>query len=93
MADEIQSGMGRTGRMFAIEHWGVEPDLMTVAKSLGAGMPIAAVVGRQEIMDAVHPFGLGGTYSGNPVAAVRRMKFVWRQRNAGVCRTSTTSAT
>jgi 4-aminobutyrate aminotransferase/(S)-3-amino-2-methylpropionate transaminase len=69
IADEIQSGMGRTGKMFAIEHWGVAPDLMTVAKSLGAGMPISAVVGRREIMDAVHPFGLGGTYSGNPVAA------------------------
>jgi len=69
VADEIQSGMGRTGKMFAIEHWGVAPDLMTTAKSLGAGMPISAVVGRQEIMDCVHPFGLGGTYSGNPVAA------------------------
>jgi 4-aminobutyrate aminotransferase/(S)-3-amino-2-methylpropionate transaminase len=69
VADEIQSGMGRTGKMFAIEHWGVEPDLVTVAKSLGAGMPIAADVGRQEIMDAVHPWGLGGTYGANPVAA------------------------
>jgi len=69
VADEIQSGMGRTGTMFAIEHWGVEPDLITVAKSLGAGMPIASVVGRKEIMDAVHPWGLGGTYGGNPVAS------------------------
>ncbi|MEJ5357085.1 MAG: 4-aminobutyrate--2-oxoglutarate transaminase [Desulfobacterales bacterium] len=68
VADEIQSGMGRTGRMFAIEHWGVEPDLVTVAKSLGAGMPIAAVVGRAEILDSVHPWGLGGTYGANPVA-------------------------
>ncbi len=68
VADEIQSGMGRTGKMFAIEHWGVEPDLITVAKSLAAGMPLAAVVGRQEIMDSVHPWGLGGTYGGNPVA-------------------------
>jgi len=68
VADEIQSGMGRTGKMFAIEHWGVEPDMITVAKSLAAGMPLAAVVGRQEIMDAVHPWGLGGTYGGNPVA-------------------------
>jgi 4-aminobutyrate aminotransferase/(S)-3-amino-2-methylpropionate transaminase len=68
VADEIQSGMGRTGKMFAIEHWGVEPDLITVAKSLAAGMPLAAVVGRQEIMDSVHPFGLGGTFGGNPVA-------------------------
>ncbi len=69
VSDEIQSGMGRTGKMFAIEHWGVEPDLITVAKSMGAGMPIAAVVGRKEIMDSVHPWGLGGTYSANPVAS------------------------
>ncbi|MGD9236086.1 MAG: 4-aminobutyrate--2-oxoglutarate transaminase [Desulfobacterales bacterium] len=68
VADEIQSGMGRTGKMFAIEHWDVEPDLMTVAKSLAAGMPLSAVVGRQEIMDAVHPGGLGGTYGANPLA-------------------------
>jgi 4-aminobutyrate aminotransferase/(S)-3-amino-2-methylpropionate transaminase len=68
IADEIQSGMGRTGEMFAIEHWGVEPDLITVAKSMAAGMPLAAVVGRQKIMDAVHPWGLGGTYGGNPLA-------------------------
>ena len=69
VADEIQSGMGRTGTMFAIEHWGVEPDLITVAKSMGAGMPIAAVVGRREVMDSVHPWGLGGTYGSNPVAS------------------------
>ncbi len=68
VADEIQSGMGRTGKMFAIEHWNVEPDLITVAKSLAAGMPLSAVVGKQEIMDAVHPGGLGGTYGANPVA-------------------------
>ena len=68
VADEIQSGMGRTGTLFAIEHWNVEPDLVTVAKSLGAGMPIAAVVGRAEIMDSVHAGGLGGTYGANPLA-------------------------
>lgn len=68
VCDEIQSGMGRTGKMFAIEHWGVEPDLVCVAKSLAAGMPLSAVVGRQEIMDSVHPGGLGGTYGANPVA-------------------------
>jgi len=68
IADEIQTGMGRTGKMFAMEHWKVEPDLMTVAKSLAAGMPLSAVVGRKEIMDAVHPSGVGGTYGGNPVA-------------------------
>jgi 4-aminobutyrate aminotransferase/(S)-3-amino-2-methylpropionate transaminase len=68
VSDEIQAGMGRTGKMFAIEHWGVEPDLVSVAKSLAAGMPLSAVVGREEIMDSVHPGGIGGTYGGNPVA-------------------------
>ena len=68
IADEIQTGMGRTGKMFAMENWNEAPDLMTVAKSLAAGMPLSAVVGRKEIMEVVHPFGLGGTYGGNPVA-------------------------
>jgi 4-aminobutyrate aminotransferase/(S)-3-amino-2-methylpropionate transaminase len=68
IADEIQRGMGGKGKMFAIEHWGVEPDMITVAKSLAGGMPLAAVVGKQGIMDAVHSWGLGGTYGGNPVA-------------------------
>jgi 4-aminobutyrate aminotransferase / (S)-3-amino-2-methylpropionate transaminase / 5-aminovalerate transaminase len=66
--DEIQSGMGRTGRMFAIEHWKVVPDLLVCAKSLAAGLPLSAVVGRREIMDAPHVGGLGGTFAGNPVA-------------------------
>ena len=60
--------MGRTGKMFAIEHWGIEPDIITVGKSLAAGMPLSAVVGKAEIMDSIHPGGLGGTYSGNPLA-------------------------
>lgn len=68
IADEIQSGMGRTGKMFAIEHYNVNPDLMTVAKSLAAGMPLAAVVGKKEIMESVHPGGVGGTYGGNPLS-------------------------
>jgi 4-aminobutyrate aminotransferase / (S)-3-amino-2-methylpropionate transaminase / 5-aminovalerate transaminase len=68
IADEIQSGMGRTGKMFAMEHYGVEPDVVTVAKSFAAGMPLSAVVGKKEIMDSVHPGGLGGTYGGNPIA-------------------------
>ena len=68
IADEIQSGFCRTGRMFAVEHDGVEPDLMIIAKSMGAGMPISGVVGRAEMMDAPPPGTLGGTYSGNPVA-------------------------
>jgi 4-aminobutyrate aminotransferase/(S)-3-amino-2-methylpropionate transaminase len=68
VADEIQSGMCRTGAWFASEHEGVVPDLVTVAKGIAGGLPLAGVVGRAEIMDAVHPGGLGGTYGGNPVA-------------------------
>ena len=68
VADEVQSGFGRTGRMFAIEHSGVEPDLVTVAKSIAAGLPLSAVVGRAAIMDAPPASAVGGTYVGNPVA-------------------------
>ena len=68
VADEIQSGAGRTGKMFAIEHYGVTADLYTLAKSLGGGFPLSAVVGRADVMDACGPGGLGGTYAGNPVA-------------------------
>jgi 4-aminobutyrate aminotransferase/(S)-3-amino-2-methylpropionate transaminase len=68
VADEIQSGAGRTGKMFAIEHYGVAADLYTLAKSLGGGFPLSAVVGRADVMDACGPGGLGGTYAGNPVA-------------------------
>jgi 4-aminobutyrate aminotransferase / (S)-3-amino-2-methylpropionate transaminase / 5-aminovalerate transaminase len=70
VADEIQSGMGRAGRWFAIEDEDVRPDIVTSAKSLGGGLPISAVTGRTDLMDAVHVGGLGGTYGGNPVAAV-----------------------
>ena len=66
--DEIQSGMGRTGKLFAIEHYGVVPDIVTTAKSLAAGLPLSGVTGRAEMMDAPHVGGLGGTYGGNPVA-------------------------
>ena len=66
--DEIQTGFGRTGKMFACEHYGVVPDLIATAKSLAGGLPLAAVTGRAEIMDLVHPGGLGGTYGGNPLA-------------------------
>jgi 4-aminobutyrate aminotransferase/(S)-3-amino-2-methylpropionate transaminase len=68
IADEIQTGFGRTGAFFACEHYGIEPDLLAVAKSLGGGLPLAAVVGKAEIMDAPEPGGLGGTFAGNPVA-------------------------
>jgi len=68
IADEIQTGFGRTGTMFAIEHSGVTPDLLTTSKSLAGGLPLSAVVGRAEVMDSVEPGGLGGTFGGNPVA-------------------------
>jgi 4-aminobutyrate aminotransferase / (S)-3-amino-2-methylpropionate transaminase / 5-aminovalerate transaminase len=68
IADEVQSGFGRTGKMFACEHYGIEPDILVTAKSLGGGLPLAAVTGRAEIMDAPGPGGLGGTFAGNPLA-------------------------
>jgi len=68
VADEVQTGFGRTGRMFAMEHYGVEPDLMTVAKSIAAGLPLSGVLGKAEIMDAPGDSAVGGTYVGNPVA-------------------------
>ena len=76
IADEIQAGFGRTGTLFAIEHAGVVPDMVTTAKSLAAGMPLAAVTGRAELMDAPHPGGLGGTYSGNPLACVAAIEAI-----------------
>lgn len=68
IADEVQSGFGRTGKMFACEHYGIEPDIVVTAKSLGGGLPLAAVTGRAEIMDAPGVGGLGGTFTGNPLA-------------------------
>ncbi len=66
--DEVQTGLGRTGKMFAIEHYGIEPDLMTVAKSIAAGLPLSGVIGKAEIMDAPDDSAIGGTYVGNPIA-------------------------
>jgi len=68
IADEVQSGFARTGRMFAIEHSGVEPDLITIAKSLAGGVPLSAVIGKAPIMDSPEPGGLGGTFAGSPLA-------------------------
>jgi 4-aminobutyrate aminotransferase / (S)-3-amino-2-methylpropionate transaminase / 5-aminovalerate transaminase len=68
IADEIQTGFARTGKMFGIEHSGVEPDLVTVAKSLAGGFPLSGIIGRAAIMDAAEPGGLGGTYAGSPIA-------------------------
>jgi 4-aminobutyrate aminotransferase/(S)-3-amino-2-methylpropionate transaminase len=68
VADEVQTGFGRTGRLFAMEHFAVRPDLVTVAKSIAGGLPLSGVLGRAEIMDAPVAGGVGGTYVGNPVA-------------------------
>ncbi|HQT67214.1 MAG: 4-aminobutyrate--2-oxoglutarate transaminase [Rhodospirillales bacterium 20-60-12] len=68
IADEVQTGFARTGKLFAMEHSGVKPDLMTIAKSLAGGFPLSGVIGRAEIMDAAEPGGLGGTYAGSPIA-------------------------
>ena len=76
IADEVQCGMGRTGRVFACEHYGIAPDLLVTAKSLGGGMPIGAVTGRADVMDSAHPGGVGGTYGGNPVACAAALAAV-----------------
>jgi 4-aminobutyrate aminotransferase / (S)-3-amino-2-methylpropionate transaminase / 5-aminovalerate transaminase len=76
IADEIQTGFGRTGRWFALEHAGVEPDLMTTAKSLGGGFPISAVTGKAEVMDAPGPGGLGGTYGGSPMSCAAALAVI-----------------
>jgi 4-aminobutyrate aminotransferase/(S)-3-amino-2-methylpropionate transaminase len=68
IADEVQTGFGRTGKFFAMEHYDVEPDIICVAKSLAGGFPLSGVIGRAAIMDAADPGGLGGTYAGNPLA-------------------------
>ena len=68
IADEVQTGFARTGDMFASDHEGIVPDLITMAKGMGGGLPVAAVTGRADVMDSIHPGGLGGTYGGNPIA-------------------------
>ncbi|MBI4387171.1 MAG: 4-aminobutyrate--2-oxoglutarate transaminase [Elusimicrobia bacterium] len=73
IADEVQTGFGRTGKMFAIEHSGAAPDVLVVAKSLAAGLPLSGIVGRAEVLDSVEAGGLGGTYGGNPVACAAAM--------------------
>jgi 4-aminobutyrate aminotransferase/(S)-3-amino-2-methylpropionate transaminase len=83
VADEIQTGFGRTGRVFAVEHEGVEPDLVTTAKSLAGGLPLAGVTGRADIMDSVHTGGLGGTYGGNPLACAAGLASVEAMESEG----------
>ena len=83
VVDEVQTGFGRTGRMFACEHYGLEPDLLTMAKSLGGGFPISAVTGRAAVMDSAQVGGLGGTYTGNPIAcaaALAAIEFIQKNR-------------
>ena len=89
IADEIQAGFGRTGKWFAIEHSGVVPDLITVAKSLAGGYPLAGVVGRAEVMDALAPGGLGGTYGGNPVACAAALAAIEAIETEGLLARST----
>jgi len=76
IADEVQTGMGRTGKMFACQHFGLAPDVLIVGKSLAGGLPLSAVTGRGEIMDAPHVGGLGGTFSGNPLACRAAMEVI-----------------
>ena len=83
VVDEVQTGFGRTGRMFACEHYGLEPDIITMAKSLAGGFPLSAVTGRAELMDSAQVGGLGGTYTGNPVscaAALAAVDYIERER-------------
>ncbi|KIN79694.1 4-aminobutyrate--2-oxoglutarate transaminase [Sulfitobacter mediterraneus] len=89
IADEIQAGFGRTGTWFAVEHSGVVPDLITVAKSMAGGYPIAGVIGRAEVMDAVIPGGLGGTYGGNPVACAAALAAIDAIEEEGLLARST----
>jgi 4-aminobutyrate aminotransferase/(S)-3-amino-2-methylpropionate transaminase len=85
VADEVQTGFARTGRLFAIEHYGVEPDLIPVAKALGGGFPISGVIGKAAIMDAAEPGGLGGTYGGNPIAAAAALAVLDVIEEEGLC--------
>lgn len=85
IADEIQTGFARTGRMFAVEHSGVEPDLMTVAKAMAGGFPIAGVIGKAEIMDAPGPGGLGGTYGGSPLGCAAALEVLKIIEEDGLC--------
>jgi 4-aminobutyrate aminotransferase-like enzyme len=88
VADEVQTGFARTGRLFAIEHYDVEPDLIPVAKALGGGFPISGLIGKAEIMDAPDPGGLGGTYGGNPIACAAALAVLDAIETEGLCERS-----
>jgi 4-aminobutyrate aminotransferase / (S)-3-amino-2-methylpropionate transaminase / 5-aminovalerate transaminase len=85
VVDEVQTGFGRTGKLFAIEHYGIEPDLITVAKSIAAGLPLSGVIGKAEIMDAPADSAIGGTYVGNPVAQAAALAVLDVIEGEGVC--------
>ena len=93
IADEIQTGFCRTGSWFACDHEGVVPDLITTAKGIAAGMPLAAVTGRRELMNAVHAGGLGGTYGGNPVAAAAALAAIGVMRDEALAERASTLGT
>jgi 4-aminobutyrate aminotransferase/(S)-3-amino-2-methylpropionate transaminase len=85
VVDEVQTGFGRTGKLFAIEHYGIEPDLITVAKSIAAGLPLSGVIGKAEIMDAPGDSAIGGTYVGNPVAQAAALAVLDVIEDEGLC--------
>ena len=89
ISDEVQAGFGRTGTWFAIEHSGVVPDLITVAKSMAGGYPLAGVIGRADVMDALDPGGLGGTYGGNPIACAAALAAIEAIDSEGLLARST----
>jgi 4-aminobutyrate aminotransferase/(S)-3-amino-2-methylpropionate transaminase len=89
VVDEVQTGFARTGKLFAIEHYGVEPDLMTLAKSIAGGLPLSAVVGKAEIMDAPGDSAIGGTYVGNPVAQAAALAVLDVIEDEGLCERAT----
>jgi 4-aminobutyrate aminotransferase/(S)-3-amino-2-methylpropionate transaminase len=84
IADEIQTGFGRTGKLFACEHFGLTPDLITTAKSLAGGLPLAAVTGRADVLDAAQPGGLGGTYGGNPLSCAAALAVLQVLQQEGI---------
>jgi 4-aminobutyrate aminotransferase len=85
IVDEVQTGIARCGKLFAVEHFGVEPDIMTLAKGLGGGMTISAVVGKADLMDAADPGGLGSTYAGNPMAVAAALAVLDTVEEEGLC--------
>lgn len=89
IADEIQSGMGRTGKWFAMEHFGVTPDLMTISKGIASGLPLAIVAGRGEIIDSIRPGGIGGTFNGNVVACAASVATIDAMRDEGMLENAT----